>query len=262
MGELPELEHVRIEGEGAVRTLMLARPEKLNALALQTLDELVSACRHLDRQPEVRAVVVAGEGRVFCAGFDLRDDIRARSDEQSADDVDRGRRMADAVSGMRAVTVAAVQSHCVGGGVVLAASCDLRLATPHTSFVIPEVDIGIPLTWSGIPRLVRELGPARTRELVMTCRPFDAHEAHNWGFVNRVVPADALRREAEALAGEIASKPWLAVSFTKRQVARAAEALAPTSGSDVEARLVVAALRDPDSREHLRRAAQRRGGRS
>ena len=85
--------------------------------------------------------------------------------------------MAEAMENLSAVSVASIRGHCVGGGVVLAATCDLRIAASDARFSIPEIDLGIPLAWGGIPRLVREVGPALTKELVMTCRPFGADEA-------------------------------------------------------------------------------------
>ena len=124
-----------------------------------------------------------GNGRAFTAGADLA----AFTDGGGVDraGTDAGRVMAEAITAMQAVTVAAIHGHCVGGGVVLAATCDLRVAAEDVRFVIPEVDLGIPLAWGGIPRLVREVGPAATRDLVMTCRPFGAAEAQALGFVNR-----------------------------------------------------------------------------
>jgi hypothetical protein len=135
-------------------------------------------------------VVTSAGDRAFSAGFDLRE-ISGPSDEPP--DVDLGYRMVDAIERMEAITIAAIHGHCVGGGILLAVGCDLRIAADNTRFSIPEVDLGIPLAWGGIPRLVREVGPAVTRELVMTCRPFDAVEAQSLGMVNRVVPRDRLR---------------------------------------------------------------------
>src|SRR4029078_9907453 len=119
------------------------------------------------------------------------------------EDRDQGWRMCRALEELRAVTVARIQGWCVGGGVVLAAVCDLRIAAEDARFSIPEVELGVPLAWGGIPRLVREIGPAMTKELVMTCRPFTAQEAKAMGFVNRVVPLAELDQQVEQLAAEI-----------------------------------------------------------
>ena len=192
---------------------------------------------------------MSGEGRAFCAGFDLND---LGTPQEGAE---LGRAMADAVAGMRAVTIAALRSHVVGGGVVLAAACDLRLAAEGTQFSIPEVDLGIPLAWGGIPLLVREIGPARTKELVMTCRPFDAEEAVRIGFINRVVRDDQLVTEAVRLAADVAAKPPMPVRLTKEHVA------AVTSGEGFdEIAGLLDALATPESQaaaeEYVRRLAR------
>lgn len=215
MTDMPTFATLRIEADGPRGRLVLDRPERRNALNDVALRELVAAARWFDDHTDAIAVTVTGAGRSFCAGADftlLAGDVSG--DRRSAADL--GRRMADALEAMRAVTVAGIHGHCVGGGVVLAAACDLRVAAAGTSFSIPEVDIGIPLGWGGMPRLVREIGPARAKELVMTCRPFDADEALALGFLNRVVPADRLDSAVEALADTLAGKPAGAVAATKR----------------------------------------------
>jgi enoyl-CoA hydratase/carnithine racemase len=155
--------------------------------------------------------------------------------------------MADAIEQMRAVTIAEVHGYVVGGGLVLMAACDLRVAAEDTAFSIPEVELGIPLAWGGIPRLVREIGPALTKELVITCRRFSAAEAKAFGLVNRVVPADRLTAEAEALAREVIDRPPVPVVITKEHVNAVARAIAgSTAFADGDVLLGIAA--DPDSR--------------
>jgi enoyl-CoA hydratase/carnithine racemase len=203
--------------DGSVGRLTLNRPEKLNPLSPQTLAELAAAARWFDEQSDVKVVIVRGAGRAFSAGADLST-FGGPQEVGIREAADRGRRMADALEQMRALSIAAIQGWCVGGGVVLAAACDLRVASEDARFSIPEVDLGLPLAWGGIPRLVREIGPALTRELVLTCRPFDAAEAKAAGFLNRVVPADALDATVEELAGSLAAKASHAIFSTKRHV--------------------------------------------
>jgi enoyl-CoA hydratase/carnithine racemase len=136
----------------------------------------------------------------------------------------------------------------VGGGLVLAAACDLRVAADDVNFFIPEVDLGIPLAWGGIPRLVREIGPALTKELVMTCRPFDAAEAKAAGFVNRVVPAANLDSAVEDLAEEVASRSRLAVLATKAHVNAVTSQMVGTGRAWSDGDGFGAALRDPEAR--------------
>ena len=209
----------------------------------------MGAAEWLDQQPEVKVVVVAGAGRAFTAGADLAGFSGPGDGTMSVREaVDWGRRMADAIEGMRAVTVARIHGHCVGGGVVLASACDLRVAAEGTRFSIPEVDLGIPLTWGGIPRLVRDIGPAMTKELVMTCRPFDAAEAKQIGFVNRVVAADRLDLEVEELVAQLEQKSLLTLTATKRHVNVIADAMVGMAHSWNDADMFVTALRDPESR--------------
>jgi enoyl-CoA hydratase/carnithine racemase len=136
---------------------------------------------------------------------------------------------------------------------VLAAACDLRLAAETTRFAIPEVDLGIPLAWGGIPRLVRELGPAATKELVLTCRPFAAREAHALGFLNRVVADAELETEVEALASALASKPAFLIRHTKLLVDALVEDAYSARQSFRDAEITMAALRDDESRAAMSR---------
>jgi enoyl-CoA hydratase/carnithine racemase len=129
----------------------------------------------------------------------------------------------------------------------LAAACDLRVAADNTSFFIPEVDLGIPLAWGGIPRLVREIGPALTKELVMTCRPFGSAEAKAAGFINRVVPMADLDAAVGKLAEEIVSRPRLAVLATKAHVNAVTSQMVGTSRAWSDADSLGNALRDPEA---------------
>ncbi len=238
-------ETIRVEREGPVARITLGRPDRLNALSPVVLEELIDAAGRLASQPDLKVAVVAGEGRAFSAGFDL--DAAAAS-PPSASTIDLGRRMAEAVSAIPAITIARIHGHCVGGGLVLAAACDLRVAAESTRFSIPEVDFGIPLAWGGIPRLVRELGPAMTKELVLTCRPFTSGEAKSLGFLNRVVPADLLEPEVEALATGLSKKPGFLIRQTKQLVDASVEQAYPTGQSFRDAEVTLSALADEESR--------------
>src|SRR5271166_5169618 len=220
---------IEVSAAGNAGTITLNRPEKLNPLSAVTLRELAEAARWLDGQPEVKVVVVAGKGRAFSAAA-------------------AGRIMAEAVEDMSAITIARIQGHCIGGGVVLAAACDLRVAAETTRFSIPEVDLGIPLAWGGIPRLVREIGPAMTKELVLTCRPFTAEEARGLGFVNRVVGEQFLDETVEELAAQLLEKSALTLAATKLAVNAASRAIASTSDAWSDADVLLTALSDPESR--------------
>lgn len=245
-GEERVFETLSVRTKGAIGELCLDRPAKLNPLSIETLRELVAAARHFDAQRGVKVVVVRGAGRAFSAGADLESFTR-RSELSTRDVAELGREMADAIEAMRAITIAAIRGWCVGGGLVLAAACDLRLATSQSRFSIPEVDLGIPLAWGGIPRLVREIGPARTKELVLTCRPFDAEEARASGLLNRVVTEDALDREVDALAASLSKKASHALFSTKCHVNAVTDQMVGTMRSWADADGLVTAFADEES---------------
>ena len=254
-------ETLLVEADGAVGRLTLNRPAKLNPLSATALGELIAAAKWFDEQPDVKVVVVRGAGRAFSAGADLST-FSGPQQGSARDAADRGREMADAFEQMRALSIAAIQGWCVGGGLVLAASCDLRIAAEDARFSIPEVDLGIPLAWGGIPRLVREIGPALTKELVLTCRPFDASEAKAAGFLNRLVPEAELADHVEALAASLAAKASHALVSTKRHVNAVTDQMVGTGRSWADADGLLTALSDPECaqarRDYL--ASRKRAG--
>ncbi len=236
-----------LEPSGRIGRLTLEQPDKLNPLGTRCLTELAEAAAWFDTT-DASIVVVSGRGRAFSAGFDLREFANLPEGMTSRDQADLGRLMAEAMDRMRALTIASIAGPCIGGGLVLAGCCDLRIAADDTRFAIPEVDLGIPLAWGGIPRLVRELPPAVVRELVLTCRPFDADEAHRLGFLNQVVARADLEAATETLARSLAQKAPSVVRATKRQVMEAIDEVASTRGSWADADLLGAAMADPEAR--------------
>lgn len=257
---------IEVTVEGRLGTLVLDRPEKLNPLSAATLRAIAAAARRFDTDhPEVRAVVVSGRGAVFSAGADVS--AFSATDSIPREDADAGRLMAEALEAMSAITIAKVHGWCVGGGLVLAAACDLRVAAADARFSIPEVDLGIPLAWGGIPRLVQEIGPAATKDLVITCRPFGADEALRLGLLNRVVAAGELDETVAELAAAVAAKPRLAVRATKRHVNAVAAGISQSGRSWSDADGLLAAFADPEARaaaaaylERLRASSPRDAG--
>jgi enoyl-CoA hydratase/carnithine racemase len=225
MKDTRDFQTIKVEVDDALGRLTLNRPERLNAIGATMLQELAEAARWFDSHRELRVVIMSGAGRAFCAGADLQDSLLPAADNKVRDSwlsrreaAQYGLRASDAIEQMRAVTIAQVHGYAVGGGVVLMAICDLRVAAEDAWFFIPEVDLGLPLAWGGIPKLVREIGPAMTKELVMTCRRFSPAEAKAMGLINRVVPLAQLQSETEELARELIEKPSVPIAITKEHV--------------------------------------------
>lgn len=255
----PNFEALLVEVDGRIGRVTLNRPDKLNALSRQLMSEIVELGAWLKLREDIRVVILSGAGRSFSAGFDLNDFSSASAGESPRIAADLGRIATNALTDVPQLTIAAVHGHCVGGGVVFVAACDLRVATTETTFIIPEVDLGIPLAWGGIPRLVREIGPALTKELVLTCRPFDAAEAKSIGFINRVVAPEDLDTTVNELAENLASKTLYSLHSTKQQVNAVMEEIVGTGRSAGDADMLVYAMRDPESREATARyLAQRK----
>ncbi|HJM38250.1 MAG: enoyl-CoA hydratase/isomerase family protein [Acidimicrobiales bacterium] len=253
MGDEPSFEHLIVSSNGQTAQMQLNRPERLNALSAALMQEITEAANWFDQQPDLRVVVVSGAGRSFCAGFDIDafggNDQKSSGKEGSKKPADLGRIMADAIENMAPIAIARLHGHVVGGGLVLAAACDLRIASAETSFSIPEVDLGIPLAWGGIPRLVREIGPTLTKELVMTCRPFDAEEASKIGFLNKITTIDEIDSVVNDLVSAIAAKPRIATLSTKSHVNAVTSQMVGTVRSWADADGLEVAMADPESQE-------------
>jgi len=213
------------EVTGAIGHLVLNRPERLNAINDAVMSELLEAVGWLDTHRELRVMIFKGAGRAFSAGADLKSlpgaETRVESGvswlgRRKAGQI--GARLCEAIEQMQAVTIAQVHGAAVGGGILLMASCDLRIVAHGTVMFIPEVDLGSPYSWGAIPRMVREIGPVLTKELVMTCRRFTPEEAKEWRWINRVVTLDRIEEEVEQLARELAAKPSVPLLITKDHV--------------------------------------------
>ncbi len=254
MADTRDFQTIKVAVDGPLGRLTLNRPERLNAIGATMLRELAEAARWFDTHRDLRVVIVSGAGRAFSAGADLKDSPAAAATASSGSSLARreagqlGLRAADALENMHAVTIAQVQGYAVGGGVVLTAVCDLRLAAEDASFFIPEIELGIPLAWGGIPRLVREIGPALTKELVMTCRRFSPAEAKAIGFLNRVVAADRLQSEVEELAQQLIAMPSVPVAITKEHVNSVVRAMGTGTTSFADGDVLMGSFGEEESR--------------
>lgn len=220
-------------------TITLNRPEKLNAINSRMHAEIQQACRDLADDGDARVVIVTGAGRAFSAGADLggstsdpnrpalasanaeRSPLRERIRSSA------GNRTCAALEGLDQVTIGAVNGLAIGGAVVFLACLDIRVAAESSWFSIPEVDLEIPLTWNALPRLMRELGPARTKELVMTCDRFSSEDALRWGFLNHRVPDAEILSRARDLARKLLDKDPVALALTKSTCNALAESMVP-----------------------------------
>jgi 2-(1,2-epoxy-1,2-dihydrophenyl)acetyl-CoA isomerase len=204
---------VEVTREGAVQTITLNRPDKLNAFTRAVHAGLRDALREA-RDPEVRAVVVTGAGRAFCAGQDLTEfgempDVGAALHETYHPNV-------LAIRALEKPVLAAVNGVCAGAGLSLACACDIRIASADASFVPGFVGIGLVPDSGGTYFVHRLLGAPRAFEWMASNRKLSAGEAHAWGLVSEVVDPDAFAPRVAELAATLAAGPTRAIGMTKR----------------------------------------------
>ncbi len=243
---------VEVETNGPVRRVRLNRPDKLNALSDEVRVLLTDAFTKLADDMDVRVVVLEGAGRAFSAGADLSGGGFGGSGTMSWSQRRHAsggwQRLLDLMESVPQVTVARLHGHCVGGAALLAVACDLRIAADDLVVHIPELAIGIPLTWAGIPRLVREIGLPMARDLVMTARKLSVDEALRCGFVQRLVPASGLDAATEALVQELLDMPAAPLAMTRSMFAAISrERLGSTAWADAD--LLGWSLREPEGQQ-------------
>jgi len=213
---------LRVEVDGPIATLTLDRPAALNALTVPVKIALRETLEALAGDRDVRAVVVTGAGRAFCAGQDLAERDEPDAAPLEVEVRERYNPIVRAIRSMGQPVIAAVNGVAAGAGASLAFACDLRIAAQEARFVLAFGRIGLVpdsgATWF-LPRLV---GPAKAAELALVGDPVDAAEALRLGLVSRVVPGDRLMTEARALAGRLADGAPLALALTKEALWRSA----------------------------------------
>jgi enoyl-CoA hydratase/carnithine racemase len=215
---------LELQQQGPVLRVWLNRPKRLNAISSAMLREIGDVFLALETDFDTRVVVLAGRGRSFCAGADRKP---PEADQQvKPPDTDRerrwldqlGRRACQAIENCDVLTVARIHGHAVGGGCCFAMACDFRIAEEDALLRVPEVDLGIPLTWGATSRLIHEIGAARTREVLLLCENISADKALAWGMLHRVATAANLDACVDDLVAKLVSKPELAVYMTKTQL--------------------------------------------
>lgn len=200
----PDPSAVRVERDGPVFTVILSRPERRNAVDVDTATALADAFRAFDADPSAAVAVLWGEGGTFCAGADLKAVHEGRPNRVAPDGDGP---MGPTRMRLGKPVVAAIAGHAVAGGLELALFCDLRVAEEDAVLGVFCRRHGVPLIDGGTVRLPRLVGESRALDLILTGRPVDAAEALAMGLVNRVVPRGHARAAAEALAHELAAFP-------------------------------------------------------
>ena len=244
-----------VETDQAVTLIRLNRPEALNALNGQLMDELTAALDAAEADPGVRCMVITGSERAFAAGADIKEMAsKSYADVFTEDFITRNW---ERVTRCRKPVIAAVAGYALGGGCELAMLCDFIIAAETAKFGQPEINLGVMPGIGGTQRLPRAVGKAKAMDMVLTARMMDAAEAERAGLVSRVVPADKLMDEALAAAGKIAAQSPLATAMNKTLVNAAFETTL-SAGVVMERRLFHSLFAFDDQKEGMAAFVEKR----
>ncbi|WP_079528105.1 enoyl-CoA hydratase-related protein [Halobacillus hunanensis] len=213
---------VETEKTGSIATITLNRPERLNCLDFDTLQQLEEVLQDLQTDREIRAIMFTGAGeKAFSAGADLKE-RQTLNEQEVRRNVTKIRHVFNLIEAMPQPTIAAINGYALGGGFELSLACDFRLAIPEAKMGLTEVSWAIIPGAGGTQRLTNLIGPSHAKELILTARKIEADTAKELGILNRVVSKEALLTEAASLANEISANGPLAVIQAKYAINQAA----------------------------------------
>ena len=212
---------LKLEIKGAVATVTLNRPEARNAMSAQLMREMIACAGRVGALREVDVVILRGSGKCFSAGADLKDASRWAGQlplDQQREIASLGYRMARAWEELPQITIAAIEGYAIGGGLALVAALDWRVIASDAFVSLPEIALGIPLTWGTLPRLVNLVGPARAKRLSILCERIPAADALAMGLADYAVGPGKTLQAARALAKQVLALPRNSVRMTKESV--------------------------------------------
>ncbi|HKZ83172.1 MAG TPA: enoyl-CoA hydratase-related protein [Anaerolineae bacterium] len=247
-------EAILTEVRERVGLIRLNRPQQLNALNAQLMEEVATALEEFDRDENVGCIVITGDERAFAAGADIKEMAGASAvDMLTGDSISRW----DRIKKIKKPIVAAVSGWCLGGGCEVAMACDIIVASESAQFGQPEINLGVMPGAGGTQRLTRAIGKSKAMEMVLTGRTLSAREAEQAGLVSRVAPVEVYLDEALKLAGEIASRAPIAIRLAKEAVNKAYE-MPLTDGLDYERRLFYFLFATEDQKEGMQAFVDKR----
>ena len=245
------------ESRNAIAYVTINRPDKLNALNRQVMEELLACFQALQQDPDVRVVILTGSGeKAFVAGADLNE-LAPQTAVEGKETSQFGQQVFNLIENLGKPVIAAINGFALGGGCELAMACTLRVAAETARLGQPEVKLGLIPGYGGSQRLPRLVGKCRALELIMTGETVTAPEAHRLGLVNQVVPAAELLVATEKLAQKIIANAPLAIKFALEAVNRGME-MSAAEGQCLEAALFGQCCSTADMKEGTRAFLEKR----
>jgi enoyl-CoA hydratase len=247
-------ETILVSRSERVGTITLNRPEALNALNSQVMADVTTAAAEFDADPGIGAIIITGSAKAFAAGADIKEMNALSFSEMFGSDFFAAW---GTLAAVRTPLIAAVGGYALGGGCELAMMCDVLIAAETAKFGQPEIKLGVLPGMGGSQRLTRAVGKAKAMDMILTGRTIDAAEAERIGLVSRVVPADSLLEEANAVATTISQMSRSASRMAKEAVNRAFES-SLTEGLLFERRLFHSAFATDDQTEGMTAFTEKR----
>ncbi|MBT4933921.1 MAG: enoyl-CoA hydratase/isomerase family protein [Rhodospirillaceae bacterium] len=242
--------------DNGVRSIILNRPDRLNAINPELLKDFLTALREGNADPETRVMVISGAGRAFCAGDDLKEfETQVGTEEETRAYIESIQEITREIVLGNKIVLGAIHGWAVGGGLEWVINCDFAIMAEGTRSFFPEISLGIFVTGAVTTILPKLVGLQKAKELILLGERFDAAQAMDWGLVWKVVPEADLMKETLAMAARIAELPELAVSDLKRVINRACD-LDVEAAMKLETDATVRGFLDPSTAERISKFSQ------
>ncbi len=256
-------QYLDLKRDGRVLEVSFTSGKRVNSLNNALMRELTQLALELQYDAELSAIVLRGTDTMFTAGMDLADAESARAGEMTVAQrrqlLKVGPAMCAAWEALEQVTICAIEGWCIGGGAALAVACDWRVAARDAQVYVPELKLGMNMSWQSVPRFNHLIGPARTKQLLILAEPVDAATCERWGLVDYLTEPGAALSKARELAAQVAAMPPVPVRMAKRGINASATAL-DNATSFMDADQFMLTQGTDDAREGLTAFFEKREG--
>jgi enoyl-CoA hydratase len=257
---MSENKGIKVIYDADVVHMVLDRPKQLNALNDRIRQVIAATLNDLIERPDVRLLVLSGEGKSFCSGADLKTTSYPKVEGSWSTRRNRTatwQRVLEQMERIPQVTIASMQGHIVGGGALLATACDFRVISENAVLRIPELALGIPNVWNGTPLLAREVGLPTARDWVMTTRKVASAELKQSGWAQRVASDGDLKTTTQTLIDELLAVPPAALAMTRSMTSALGRSAPGMNMGWADADLQQWALTEDEYKETVRNYARK-----
>lgn len=233
------LQYIQTQEHSGWAEIKLNRPKKMNALRPEMCEEIATAAETLAQQSDIKCIVIRANGDHFSAGFDVTTEMPTTDTKGIWMANRKMQETFNRIVNLPVVTVCEMKGYVVGAGLLLAAVCNLRYATPDATFYVPELDMGIPFSLGGVATVARYIGITRTADLVLNCEKIQASDVCMSGFVTKILNKDQLQGHVDSVAGRLGKRPNSLILSSVTTLREAERALMPNPASDLFTMLFV-----------------------